>query len=64
VAPASATHATTPTAVVSISSSTSSGAVSLRHVPRTGPASNTRVPVPMSVTAIECSRARAVTISA
>ena len=36
VAPASATHATTPSAVVSMSSSTSSGEVSRRHAPRTG----------------------------
>src|SRR5262245_1182343 len=44
VAPASATHATTPSAVVSISSSTSSGDASLRHVPRTGAAANTGTP--------------------
>ena len=63
VAPASTTQATTPSAEVSISSSTSSGEVSLRHSPRTAPASNTRVPVPISVTVIECSRVPAVTIS-
>ena len=64
VAPASATHATTPSAVVSISASTSSGDERRRHEPRTGAASNTRVPVPISVTAMECSRIAAVTISA
>src|SRR5665213_83484 len=56
VAPASATHATTPSAVVSMSSSTSSGDVRRRQDPRTGSAAKTRVPVPMSVTVIECSR--------
>ena len=44
VAPASATHATTPSAEVSMSASTSSGDESRRHVPCTGAASNTRTP--------------------
>ena len=64
VAPASATHATTPSADVSISSRTSSGELRRRHEPRTGPDSKTRVPVAISVTVIECSRVVAVTISA
>src|SRR5262249_54729617 len=63
VAPASATHAMTPSAVVSISSNTSSGDVSLRQDPRTGSASKTRVPLPISLTAMECSRAATITIS-
>ncbi len=64
VAPASATQATTPSAVESMSSSTSSGDDRRRQEPRTGPAANTRVPLPKSVTVIECSRIAAVTISA
>src|SRR5262249_52732733 len=46
VAPASWTPATTPSADVSMSSSTSSGVWSMRHVPRTGAASSAFVPVP------------------
>src|SRR6476661_3989477 len=49
VAPASATHATTPSADVSISASTSSGDCNMRHAPRTGDASNTFVPLARSV---------------
>ncbi len=59
VAPASATQATTPSAVVSINVSTSSGDDSRRHDPRTGAASNTLVPRPISIppTLTECRRA-------
>ena len=56
VAPASATHATIPSAVVSISSSTSSGERSTRHVPRTGAASNTFVPIARSTIGRHCNQ--------
>ena len=48
VAPASATHATTPSAEVSISASTSSGDDRRRQTPRTGDAANTRTPTARS----------------
>ena len=53
VAPASCTPATTPSAVLSMSSSTSSGVWSMRHEPRTGAESRAFVPVP-SVAAMRC----------
>ena len=49
VAPASATPATTPSADESMSSSTSSGVLSMRQVPRTGAESRAFVPVPSVV---------------
>jgi hypothetical protein len=54
VAPASATHATTPSADVSINASTSSGDFSARHAPRTAAASNTFVPTAMSFIGPHC----------
>src|SRR5215475_13182374 len=48
VAPASATHAITPSALVSINSRTSSGDDKRRQSPCTGAASNTLVPLPIS----------------
>src|SRR5262252_173898 len=48
VAPASPTQATIPVADVSMRSRTSSGSSSRRHSPRTGAASNTLVPRPMT----------------
>src|SRR5262249_26962108 len=56
VAPASATHATTPSADVSINASTSSGERNMRHAPRTGDASNTFVPLARSLIGRHCNQ--------